>query len=119
MAAIAGTQIMNQGMQAASVPDMSPVLVVPQGKVFDVVGLVLTSLSSVAQTVLVFRDSLALPPIFTIIVSPLAGQPGSMYGPQQQLWSQQLAAGEKLWVVPVNVTAWGLIFCEVDGYFPN
>jgi hypothetical protein len=114
MAAITGTQILNPGMQGISVPSVTPFLVVPQGKVFDLVSLIFTNTGAVAQTVYIFRDSLSNPPVLTVVVGALAGV--GAVAAVQQAYAVQLSGGEALYAVPAAVTALGYVSIEVDGY---
>jgi hypothetical protein len=111
---ITGTQVLNPGAPGISVPAFPPILQVPPGKTFNLVGLLFTNTSAVAQTVLIFRDNLTSPPLFTVIVGALAGV--GAVPVVQQLYAVQLVGGEMLYAVPAAVTAYGYVSVEVDGY---
>jgi hypothetical protein len=113
MSVFSGTQILNIGMPGESLPVVPPVLVVPAGQQFNVVGLAFSNSLNAIVAVSVFRDSLNGPPAFTINVPALAGQ--GVVPVAQQAYAQVLGPGETLYAVPA-FAGWGYITTEIDGY---
>jgi hypothetical protein len=108
MPAYTGTTILNVGQPGISVPVLNPILTVPPGMQFNLVGFQFTNSSAVVQTISVFRDSLSSAPLFTVAV----GAGASVL----QASTQVLSPGETLYAVPAAVSGYYSITTEIDGY---
>ena len=112
MAVFAGTVILNSPGVPAQTSVVGTILTVPPGNQYNLAGLAFSNALNAIVAVSVFRNTLSLPPAFTINVPALAGQ--GAVAVAQQAYTQVLGPGETLYFVTA-FAGQGYITVEADG----